>query len=495
MGAAVERLARAAESGERVAVVGDYDVDGISATALLAAVFRACGLEVETILPHRMRDGYGFRPQQVERAREAGCRLIVTADCGSGAVPAVEAAIAAGIDVVVTDHHLPGRPLPAAAIHVNPKQEGCGYPFPDLSGAGLAFKLASAFAGRRGRAIDPLRLLRVACLGTISDVVPLAGENRVIASLGLEALGRTRSPGLRALFRESGVKPPLSAADVGFRLGPRLNAAGRMEGPEGALELLLTTDRARAGELAAELGRRNQERRDEQERVEEDARRLIAARGALPPLVAAWSGDWHRGVVGIAAGRLARELRRPTLLLCVEGETATGSGRSLPGIHLHELVARFRSELESFGGHSQAVGLTVRTDRLESLRARWEEAARGWDPALFARRFEYEGELEPGRIGSELVAELARLEPFGEANPRPLFRIGPLRPLRPPRLFGNGHAALSATGERGAGVELVGWGWADRIADLAPRFEVLGSVEHDRYTGGAVVRLVDARVI
>ncbi len=495
MAAAVERLARAAETGERVAVVGDYDVDGISATALLAAVFRACGLEVETILPHRMRDGYGFRPPQVERAREAGCRLIVTADCGSGGGPAVEAAIAAGIDVVVTDHHLPGRALPAAAIHVNPKREDCGYPFPDLSGAGLAFKLATALAGRRGLRLDPLRLLRVACLGTISDVVPLAGENRVIAALGLAALGRTRSPGLQALFREAGVKPPLSAADVGFRLGPRLNAAGRMEGPEGALELLLTRDRARAEALAAELGRRNQERREEQERVEDEARRAIAERGELPPLVAAWSADWHRGVVGIAAGRLARELRRPTLLLCVEGETATGSGRSLPGIHLHELIAGFRSELESFGGHSQAVGLTARSERLESLRARWEEAARAWDPALFERRLDYEGVLAPERIDAALLDELRRLEPFGEANPRPLFRVGPLSARRPPRRFGKGHAALSAAGESGAGVELVGWGWADRIAELGPRFEVLGAIELDRYTGGPVVRLVDARTV
>ncbi len=493
MGAAVERLERAADGGERVAVVGDYDVDGISATALLAAVFRACRLEVEAILPHRMRDGYGFRPPQVERAREAGCRLIVTADCGSGGGPAVEAALAAGIDVVVTDHHLPGRPLPAAAIHVNPKREDCGYPFPDLSGAGLAFKLASAFAEKRGRRLDPLRLLRVACLGTISDVVPLVGENRVIAALGLAALGRTRSPGLRALFREARIRPPLTAADVGFRVGPRLNAAGRMEGPEGALELLLTTDRARAEALATALGERNRERREEQERVEEEARRAIAERGELPPLVAAWSADWHRGVVGIAAGRLARELRRPTLLLCVEGDTATGSGRSLPGIHLHELLAGFRSELESFGGHSQAVGLTVRTERLEALRGRWEEAARSWDPALFERRLEYEGELEPARVDAALLDELRRLEPFGEANPRPLFRIGPLAPARPPRRFGKGHAALSAAGEGGAPVELVGWGWGERIAELGPRFEVLGPVEHDRYTGGPVVRLVDAR--
>ncbi len=251
--AAAERLATAAAAGERLAIVGDYDVDGVSATALLTAVLEACGAEVETILPHRMREGYGFQGLHVERARERGCTLLVTADCGSGAPAAAAAALAAGFDLIVADHHLPTEPLPDGVIEVNPRR----YPGPPgceaLCAAGIAFKLAEAVAERRGRSLSREALLRVACLGTVADMVPLRGENRVIAALGLAALPQTPSPGLRALMARARTRTPLSAADIGFRLGPRLNAAGRMGDAEPALELLLTRDPARAEALADEL--------------------------------------------------------------------------------------------------------------------------------------------------------------------------------------------------------------------------------------------------
>ncbi len=490
---AVARLLDAKARGERVAIVGDYDVDGVTATAQLLAVFRKCGLEARPVLPHRLREGYGFQTVHVERARELGCGLIVTADCGSSSAAAVEAALAAGIGVIVTDHHLPGCELPAGALHINPRQARCTYPFRDLAAAGLALKLCLALAARCGFQLDPLPLLRIACLGTIADLVPLQGENRVIAALGLAALAAARSQGLKALIKQSGMTPPYTAADIGFRLGPRLNAAGRLSDADRALELLMSRDPGRALELALELDGWNRERQATENRVVEEARRGFAGRSPLPPILVAWSESWHKGVVGVAAGRIAKEFHRPAVLLSVEGESATGSGRSVPGLELHAFLAAWKDRLRRFGGHAQAVGLTVDRERLEELRGEWEEAGAAWPAELLAHRIEYELELPPREVTNGLLAQLAALEPFGQGNPRPLVRTGPLRLQGEPRPFGNGHLSARARGEDGAAVDLVGWRWGERAGSLRGPFEVLASVENDTYRGGPVLRLVDSR--
>ena len=494
MAEATERLLAAAQRGEPVAVVGDYDVDGVTGTALLTVVLRACGLEVRPILPHRLKDGYGFQPIHVERARAAGCGVVVTVDCGTSSHDAAEAALAAGLDVVVTDHHLPGDPLPDGVILVNPKREDCSYPFDELSGAGLAFKLALAVAAAKGREIDPLALLRVACLGTIADLVPLRGENRVIASLGLGDLPRTPSAGLRALFEVARLRPPFTAYDVGFRLGPRLNAPGRLDSADQALELLLCRDPQRARQLAEELDRFNRERREHEHRAADQAREKILERGELPPILVAWDSRWHRGVVGIAAGRLAREFNRPTILLAVEGAMATGSGRSIEGLHLHGFLSDWRDQLERFGGHSQAIGLTAEVDKLESLRATWEEAAEPWQERVSVRTLEYELDLTPGELDPQFVRGLFRLAPHGNGNRRPLIRLrGPLKLATPPRFFGKGHVSGRAEAPDGARIRFVAWGWQEKASAFEGEFELLGHLEPDRYLGGSVLRLVDCR--
>ncbi|HYL05034.1 MAG TPA: single-stranded-DNA-specific exonuclease RecJ [Thermoanaerobaculia bacterium] len=496
MEAAVNRLLAARERGEQVAIVGDYDVDGISATALLAAVLRACHIAAQPILPDRLREGYGFQPLHVERARELGCRLILTADCGSSAGEAVAAALAAGLDVVVTDHHLPDGALPSGATQINPRQSACSYPFPDLAAAGLAFKLATALAGRCGRPPDPLPLLRIACLGTIADMVPLRGENRIIAALGLRALADSRSHGLRALIQQAGLRPPFTAADVGYRLGPRLNAAGRLHDPNRALDLLLSRDPGRALALAAELDGWNRERQSEEAKVVEQARRHLLERHPLPAILVAWSPDWHKGVVGVAAGRIAKEMHRPTVLLSVEGSVATGSGRSVPDVALHAFLAGWRPRLRRFGGHAQAIGMSLDCSLLDELRGEWERsAAASWEPAWLEKRHLYDLELPPRAVSAELVSELHRLEPFGQGNPQPLLRTGPLRLRRPPRLFGKGHLSAEAEGDDGSRIELLGWRWEERAGDLAGRFEVLAHPEIDGWHGGAVLRLVDSRSV
>ena len=490
---AATRLAAAAAAGERVAIVGDYDVDGVSATALLTAVLEACGAAVEPILPHRMHEGYGFQEVHVGRAREAGCSVLLTADCGSSSPGPAAAALAAGLDVIVADHHLAAEALPEEVVEINPRRAGAPEAAAGLCAAGIAFKLAEAVARRSAKPLRQEALLRVACLGTVADMVPLTGENRVIAALGLAALPDTPSHGLRALMARANTRTPLSAGDIGFRLGPRINAAGRMGDADPALELLLTRDPARARELADELEERNRVRREAQERVEEEARALVTAEAELPPILVAWAEGWHRGVVGIAAGRLARELHRPTILLSLEGESAGGSGRSIPGIALYDFLLPWRDRLERFGGHSQAIGLTARRARLDELRAAWQEAAAAWPAERLRRRIEYELELAAGDLTRELARRVAGLGPFGVGNPTPLARVGPLRLCAPPRRFGKGHLELRTVDPDGAEAWLLGWSWEERSELFEEPFEVLGVPVQDRYNDRPALRLADAR--
>ena len=498
MSEAVDRLVAAREGKEKIAIVGDYDVDGVTATAQLLAVFSACGMDARAILPHRMRDGYGFQPCHVERAREAGCCLIVTADCGSSSLPAIEAATRAGLSVIVTDHHLPGGPLPPGTIQINPRQEGCGYPFPDLAAAGIALKLSLALGERLGRTLPLDSLLRISCLGTIADLVPLRGENRVIAALGLKALESSRSVGLKALIRQAGMKTPYSASDIGFRIGPRLNAAGRLAEADPALEILMSRDEARATELASQLDGWNRERQAEEARVVEQAEAQAEERverlGRTPAIFTLWSPEWHRGVVGIAAGRIARIWNRPTLLLAVEGETATGSGRSVPGIALHGFLSPWKDRLLRFGGHAQALGLSAGLDGLPGLRDEWEEAAAGaFSPELLEPSHSYELEVSAKEIDLGWFRELSRLAPFGQGNPQPVVRVGPLELAAPPRLFGAENLSARARGADGGHLNLVGWGWREKAERLGGRFEVLGTLDLDRFLGEPVMRLIDAR--
>ena len=493
--AAAKRLASACAAGAGIAIVGDYDVDGVSATAQLTAVLEACGAEVVTVLPHRMEEGYGFHETHVERAVERGCSVLLTADCGSSAIEPAAAALAAGLDLIVTDHHLSTLELPPGVVEVNPRRAPGPPGTEDLCAAGVAFKLAAAVLARRDRPVPREALLRVACLGTVADMVPLRGENRVIAAVGLAALPDTPSPGLRALMARARVRRPVRSSDIGFRIGPRINAAGRMGEADPALELLLTRDPARAEELADELEGRNRVRREAQNLVEEEAGRLFAERADLPPILVAWSPSWHRGVVGIAAGRLARDFHRPTILLSLEGDSAAGSGRSVRGIQLFDFLSPWADRLRRFGGHAQAIGLSVDAADLEGLRAEWEREATAWPADLLRRHTEYELELTPAEVTIELAREIEELGPFGIGNPAPQARLGPLRLCAPPRRFGQGHLELRAVDAEDGEASLVGWSWQDREEVFEEPFEVLGVPIWDRYKNRAALRLGDARRI
>lgn len=492
MEAAVDRLEEAIDQEQIVVLVGDYDVDGVTATALLTAVFQSCGMEVRPILPHRIREGYGFQSVHVARAADLHASLIVTADCGTSSNEAALAARELGIDVLVTDHHIPGD-LPSDVVQINPHQETCDYPFSDLCGAGLAFKLAVALCIRLGKEPPLEALLRIACLGTIADLVPLRGENRVIAALGLDALRNTRSVGLKALIQEARLRHPLSAEDVGFRIGPRINAAGRLHDAQPALDLLLTRDLQEGRRIAARLAGWNRDRQAEERKVVDEAREAIAALDPLPRILVAWSENWHRGVVGIAAGRLAREFHRPTILLAAQDSMATGSGRSIAGVDLHQFLSRWSERLERFGGHSQAIGLTVELARLDDLYRELKEEAADWPQDVLTRTIAYELEVAPAEIGRELLEELSSLEPHGKGNARPLLKVGPLELAGETKFFGKGHLKARAMGFDGGEVHLLGWRWQERAQDLVGRFEALGFLEEDSYLRQPVLRLEDAR--
>lgn len=502
---ALDLLVAAHGRGDRVAVIGDYDVDGLTATALLLGVFKAVGIEAHGILPNRHAGGYGPQPMHIQKAEELGCRLIVTADCGIQAHAAIAEANRREIQVIVTDHHLPGdRPLGAAAV-INPRQVGCRYPFRDLAGVGLALKVGAALLQRFGRQVPWTSLFRISCLGTIADAAPLVGENRVLASRGLAGLSSSPSVGLQALLAESEAGNPVSAHDVGFRIGPRLNAAGRLGAADPALELLLTRDPARARELAAQLGHWNNERRSLEKQVVDDCAARYAGR-ELPAVLVGWSAAWHRGVVGIAAGRLARLYHRPALLFAVAEEdgSAVGSGRSVPGIDLHGFLRAWEDRLERFGGHAQAVGVTSDTAALEQLAPEWEAAAAAWPAERLVPQFEYDLPLTVAEVTPGLLERLARLEPFGMGNPEPVFHFGPCRRVGAARHFGTGHFGLKAAevepagGSNTASIEVVAWQWGERAAASGifdGEFEMLAAVEHDRYRNRPRLRLVDARPV
>jgi len=488
--AAADLLVSAARRGRRIVVFGDYDVDGVTAVAQLRAALARVGADAAAFIPHRLRDGYGLKPQTVRRVlAELSPAVIVTVDCGITAVEGVAAAREAGVDVIVTDHHLVPDALPAGAVVVNPRQPGCAYPEKELAACGIALKIAEAIARRAGVSLSRESLLRAACLGTIADLVPLTGENRVIAAAGLAALAGARAPGLRALLEESGLPPGTAptAEEVAFRIAPRLNAAGRLDSARLALSVFEERDAQRARLAARELSLRNAERQSLERRVVAEARERIE-RDEAPEagsLVLEADPGWHRGVLGIAASRLAREYRRPVLLFGLEGDRVSGSGRSIAGVSLHALMARLRHHFTEFGGHSQAVGATLPAERFAAFREEARALFFAEVPAeALTPREEAEAELAIEDVDDALVRELALLEPHGAGNPRPVFLARDARASGP----------WTAVGERGlrgrlrlagAGGHLRGVAWngghelARLAADTAP-FEIHYRLEAQR---------------
>ncbi|MEO8349034.1 MAG: single-stranded-DNA-specific exonuclease RecJ, partial [Acidobacteriota bacterium] len=483
----------------RIVVFGDYDVDGVTAVAQLKAALSRAGATAIAILPHRLKDGYGFTPGTVRRViGELAPSIIVTVDCGITAVDGVACAREAGVDVIVTDHHVVPDRVPEGVVIVNPQMPGSSYPCADLSGSGVAFKLAQAIARTAGVSLSTESLLRAACLGTIADIVPLTGENRTIAALGLAALARPRAPGLVALLERCGITPGCAptSEEVAFRIAPRLNAAGRLDTAELALALFEERDRTRAEEIAEELCARNSERQSIERRVVIEARERIERdfdrdRDAL---IVEGDVSWHRGVLGIAASRLAREYNRPVLLFALEGERASGSGRSIPGLSLHATLKEMGGGFFDFGGHDQAVGGSV---ALEDFAAFQLDARAFFAERVprerFVRRETAEAELPLEEISDEILLHLERFEPHGAGNPRPVFSCASARAETPFRAIGEiGWRGRLSRG-RGA-IDAVAWREAASVGERSASgdFRIRYRVSRSRWSGRPEVEIVDA---
>jgi single-stranded-DNA-specific exonuclease len=497
MDAAVTRLVRAVEGGERIALYGDYDVDGVTSTALLAGFLRACGAEVATHVPHRLADGYGLNGAAVERIAGEGARLLVTLDCGISNAAELAAAAALGVEAVVVDHHTVPVELPQACAILNPHQPGCGYPSKDLAAVGVAFNLAlalrRALRGRgrfgAGRAEPNLKdALDLVALGTVADVVPLVGANRILVRWGLEALARSRRPGIRALKRVAGIADgaEVSAGQVGFRLAPRINAAGRLDDAGRGVRLLLEEDAERADALARELDRENQARQEIERTILDEALHDAAAhvKAGARGLVLARDG-WHAGVVGIVAARIVERFHRPAVLVALGEGPGKGSGRSVEGFHLHEALAACAGHLARFGGHRHAAGVTVERGRLPAFREAFEAhaAARLREEDLVPR-CRIEGWLEEGEVDERAALALARLGPFGAGHPEPVFALrgAPARA----RTVGAGGAHLKLSLGR---LDAIGFGMGERLALCGGALEAAFTVGLDEWDGRRRVQL------
>jgi single-stranded-DNA-specific exonuclease len=470
MDQAVAAVEAAVRNRSRILVHGDYDVDGQCATALLVRALSAAGADVVPFLPHRLRDGYDLGLAGIEAAREAGARLILTCDCGITAVESVQAAGAAGIGVIVTDHHLPGPVLPDAVAIVNPQRPDDSSDLKQLCGTGVAFKLVQALVPVLGLPANlPYHLLDLVALATVADIVPLVGENRILVRHGLRLMPETRWPGLRALIRASGLEGrEIRAGQVGFVLGPRLNAAGRVGDAQDGLRLLLTDDEAEAERLAQRLESLNIQRQALDQRMLDEAIAQVERDGSAlrdSAFILAAEG-WHPGVVGIVASRVVERYGRPTFLVGFEGEIGKGSGRSISRFDLHGALLRCGDLLERFGGHHMAAGLTLRRERFEPFRERFLALAReALDPADLGPEQRVDLVLGLGEVSEDLERLCRHLEPCGMGNPAPVFGVRGVV-LGGARRVGASHLKGTLTlGE--ARLPAIGFQWADRVPWLA----------------------------
>ncbi len=521
MNAAVDRIEAAIANKESILIYGDYDVDGTMAIVILKTAIELCGGVTEFHVPHRIRDGYDMRDDVIERAAASGIRLIISVDMGIRAFAPAETARRLGVDLIVTDHHLPGpQGVPPALAVINPNQAGCVYPCKALCGAGVAFKVAQALVERRMPENDHARLLRsfmkVVAIATIADAVPLTGENRVFARLGLEGLRSAVNPGLKALLEVAKLSGrALTSGEVAFRIAPRINAAGRMDVARDVIELFSAKDPARAREIANHLDQLNGDRQEEERGI----LKSIATRFEQEPLlqdafcIVIDGESWHRGVIGITATRVVERYGRPALVISRDGDQAHGSGRSIPAFHLLNALESCAELFTRFGGHAHAVGFSLPFSSVPELRSRLDEYARArltladFEPAL-----NFDAELSLDQVTPDIFQILQRLQPFGVGNPQPVFAARTVRLAAPPRVMKEKHIKLKLAGGLADNRELktgnwrkaitfdaLGWHMAERCQQaalfLGDNLDVAFTIDnndHDEY-GGLELSLRDFR--
>ncbi len=495
---AVDRLERAIQAGETILVHGDYDVDGMCSTTLMTRVIRGLGGRVVPFIPRRVEDGYDLTNAGVKAAVAAGASVVLTCDCGTSAVEPVAALGALGIDVIISDHHLPGGALPDCLAVLNPRRPGCEYPDKDLAAVGVAFKLALALTRRMGGSDTSVyRLLDLVALATVADIAPLRGENRVLVRYGLKLLSETSNVGLRSLIRSSGLEgKPLTAGRIGFILAPRLNAVGRLGHALRGVELLMSESEHEANSIARELEEFNRNRQEMDRRTLDEARAMLA-RVDLDETygIVLSSENWHPGVIGIVASRVVEETGRPAVLIAIQDGIGKGSGRSIPAFDLHGGLGECRDLLLRFGGHRAAAGVTVKADGVEAFADRFNEVARArlTDDDL-VRELKVDLELPIEDASDEMQLFLRHFEPFGIGNAAPLFVSRGVQLVGRARVVGKDGLKLRLRSGKGE-LEALGWG----MGALAPTLgdgslvDIAYRLEREEYRGESRLqaRLVD----
>ena len=500
MDRAVARLYRAVEDGETVGVFGDFDVDGITGTAIIQEGLTGFGVPVVPYLPHRSEEGHGLSIPAIEQLAEQGVSLLVTVDCGVTSIDEVDHAGGMGMDVIISDHHTPTGGIPDAVAVLNPRVPGGRYPFGDLCGAGTAFKLVQGLCQHYGQPW-PAELLELAALGTIADLVPLLDENRFLVKRGLEQMASTRRTGLQALFRLAAINPArLDAGSISFQIVPRLNAAGRMSHAEESLRLLTTTSPEEAGSLAQHLEQLNQERRGLTERGFSAAARQLDALAGVPAIILVTDPVITPGVAGLVAGRLAERWGRPAVVMAeVEEDRLVASGRSVPGFSLVESFSRCAGLLVRYGGHSQAAGFTIHRDNLPALRERLQGLAEEWlsgDEGTNAGPvLNLDARLVPADLGPSLVRWLRLLEPFGAGNPEPVFLAEKLQVLESRPVGANGQHLRLQVCRDGHCCSAIAFNQTDRWPSVPAVVDIAASVLVDHWNGveRTTLKVVDLR--
>ena len=502
---AAERLLGAVARREPIAVHGDYDADGVSSTVMLRRVLELLEGDVTHFIPERLRDGYGLQAEAVERLHARGVRVIVSVDCGIRSVDAAARARELGVDLIVTDHHEPDAALPPAFAVLNPRRPDCSYPDKDLAGVGVAFKLVQALCQRTGRSGWLRGFAKLAAIGTLADAVPLKGENRVLAKVGLDRLSEgPNTVGLQALLEVSGLTGRrIVSDDVAFQVAPRINAAGRMSSADLATELLLSTgtsEAAHAKALAESLDAENARRREEEADIVAAARKLIERDPDIGAqnLLVVWAEGWHRGVIGIVASKLVETFARPAIVLSVDGDEAHGSGRSIPGFDLLGALETNADLFVRFGGHRQAAGMVIEASRLKELRGRLAAYANEvLDPQDLVPRLTVDAPLPLGEVRRDhLLRGLASLEPFGRGNLRPVFHAAPVEVAEGPRTMGKRHLRMTLRQGRAA-FPAVAWRAAERSAvfEQERKLNVAFSLGEDSYKGNRFLQLIVADAV
>lgn len=495
MSDAVKRIRTAVGRDEKILVWGDYDVDGTTGTVLLRKVLHKLGARTDFHIPNRFTEGYGLNIDALRAAQADGASLVITVDCGTRSFEPIDWAAANGLDVIVTDHHLsdPVRGLPNAVAVVNPNQEGCPYPDKDLAGVGVALKLALALLGD---GLDEKLLnefLEIAAIGTVADVMKLTGENRSIVTLGLRQLTKTRNHGLRALMEVSDCTSEMTSLHIGFRIAPRINAAGRMDVARHVVDLLECDDFSTARKFAGILDGRNRERQKMQQQITETA--LLQAAGSGDRFVVVAGEGLHRGVIGLAASRLAEKMYRPSIVLSTENGIAHGSARSIANFHLLKALESCAEVFEQFGGHAAAAGMQIKTDRIDELRLRLNEYARTElsDDDLIPE-LKVDALVTAQTLGLEMLEQVKCLEPFGAGNPKPVFVTKGLIVRDTPFVMKERHLKLMLEDDGGKRFEAVWWDGVERSKErtLRPgsRIELAYTAEANNWQGNTRLQLV-----